>query len=241
MSKKVIRDEKMIKSASAENVFEAYKEEDLLKAKRIIFSGTSRGAGEEAGLILDQANISADRIIEKAQEEALSIKDNAKKSGYDEGLKSGFAEGLKQFRQATKNSLNNINKILNEAVNQKNRILEEAELEILKLALALASKVIQTELSVNPEIIMSSTKRALQKVVSDSKIKLKVSPHDYETLREHIDDLASKAGIISAVDIVQDNNVTAGGCIIETDSGRIDAQIETQFDGMRKSLIHDKS
>lgn len=246
MSKKVIRDEKMIKSIIVEKVFEEYNESDLLKARAAsnFMSRVSNGNTipisneyqEASKQILKKANSAAEEIIEKALQESFAIQEKAKKEGHDEGFKAGFSEGLSQFKQATKKSLSNIGKIVNETVNQKNKIIAEAEEDILKLTFAIVSKIIKAELSVSKEIVLNSARKALQKVISDSKIKLKVSPHDYETLREHIDDIASKTGVTSVIDIVPDSNITAGGCLLETDSGRIDAQIEVQLDEIEKSL-----
>lgn len=247
----------MIKSASPKQLFDEHKPEDK-KVSRKVRRAETRNCGivdnatiiakndilseakRQAESIIGQARIEADTVVDMARQEAISVIESAREEGlqggHDEGYKLGLEKGLEQFKQTTKHSLENLNQIIEEVIHQRDKVLKNTEKDIVDMAFAIAEKVIEAEIENDNDAVTCSVRKALGKVVSDSRIKLKIAPQDYEAIKDNIDVLAGKTGVSCAIDVVADSNVLPGGCLVDTDAGRIDVRISSQLEELRNSL-----
>lgn len=248
----------MIKEASPKHLYPEYQREEKKVPKKTAIVKTKHKdpvdsasvkvkqeiiteAREHAESVIEQAKIKAQAILDSARQEALAIADTAKVNGFDrgyeDGCKQGFEKGLEQYKQATKHSIDNLTEIIEDVILQREKLIKSTEKEVIDIAFAIAEKVIDTEVFADNNAVVCSVRKALEKVVSDTRIKLKIAPQDYEAIRDQIDILAGKTGVSSAIDIIADANISPGGCLIDTDSGRIDVQIGAQLEELRKSLM----
>jgi flagellar assembly protein FliH len=85
------------------------------------------------------------------------------------------------------------------------------------------------------EIVLANIKAALEKVRSRGTVTIKVNLSDIEATTAHkeaflrlIETTATGAGEV-ALQIHEDSSVDAGGCIVETDFGEIDARVSAQL------------
>jgi flagellar assembly protein FliH len=125
--------------------------------------------------------------------------------------------------------LNNFQQALLELGKIKEEIYMKAEKETVSLALAIARKIVCTEVSTNKEVILNIIKEALKKVLDHKGIKIKVSPADLQFVKDSklqlLDSIDAAEGII----FEEDHSIREGGCIIETNLGDIDARIDKQI------------
>lgn len=246
----------MIKSPTSQ-LFAEYKPEDKKVVRKVKLAEPQNGktvdstalrakdaiiieAKQQAESIIKQAQSDASAMIEKAKQAAVGILEGARteglQSGHDEGFKQGLEKGLEQFKQTTKHSLENLSQIIEEVILQREKIIKNTEKDIVDMAFAIAEKVIDAEIQGDNDAVASSVKKALGKVVSDSRIKLKIAPQDYEAIKDNIDVIAGKSGVSCAIDVVADSNISPGGCLVDTDAGRIDVRISAQLEELRNSL-----
>ena len=69
---------------------------------------------------------------------------------------------------------------------------------------------------------------------------MRVNPKDAAILREHRKRLMELIGRVKEIAIKEDPEIArGGGCIVETDSGTIDAQLVTQLEMLRNVLVTD--
>ena len=119
------------------------------------------------------------------------------------------------------------NEIVQEAHEERNRIFHELGDEILSLALSISEKVIKIELDRNDEAFKSILASAIKKVADDNNLKVRVSDSDYKRfLSEGREEIFTKSGNVT---FIKDKLLKKGDCIVESDSGTIDAGINTQL------------
>jgi len=58
---------------------------------------------------------------------------------------------------------------------------------------------------------------------------LEVNPDDFELVRDAADGVAARIGGIRRMDVVAERRIARGGCVVRTEEGEIDAQIEEQL------------
>ncbi len=117
--------------------------------------------------------------------------------------------------------------------NLANEITAKLEIEAVALALEIAKKVVAREVSIEQEVVLSVTKNALSKLHSRCLASLHLHPQDLAFVQEH----RNKLNFHGSLELIEDASVTPGGCLIHTDTGDIDARIETQFDEITDGLL----
>ena len=122
---------------------------------------------------------------------------------------------------------------LNELASLKVDMAARAEKDLVRLALAIAHKVVQREVRVDHEIALTLTRVALARVHSRAGAVVRLHPDDYTYVSAHRAKLNSEA----AIEIVEDRNVGPGGCIVQSEMGEIDARIEQQFAEIEQDFL----
>ena len=161
------------------------------------------------------------------------------KQGRSEGLSEGLIQGAEQGEQGLAGKLGGqielIGRLLEEAQELKNSVMREAEPQVVFLAMKIAEKIIQVEVE-SREIVPKLVKFAIEQTVDRQRVEVRVNPDDYDSVEKIRSDIMSSVKRIGELVIVQDTTVVRGGCFVSTPSGNIDAQIDNQFDELRRTL-----
>ncbi len=112
----------------------------------------------------------------------------------------------------------------------KKTLFRHCEQEAVELTMSIARKVIQRELAMNRESVLYVVKEALRASVTNGKIIIRLNPADMEVLNDRGKDFQRDTKGFSTVAMEGDESISRGGCIIETDSGEVDATIEGLLD-----------
>ena len=119
--------------------------------------------------------------------------------------------------------------------NLRPEIYHTIELEVVELALSIARKVVCQEIKSNKDVVMCVAREALSQVEVPGKIKIRLNPADLEFISESRQQISELVHQIENVSFEAVEGIAAGGCVIETSLGEIDARIEKQF-----QVIEDK-
>lgn len=154
----------------------------------------------------------------------------AKREAYEQGFNRGKDEGIKKSRKDLEPLLHKFEHALLELENTKKRIYTAAEKEAVDLSLAIAKKIVGNEIMTNKNIITHIVKEALKRVEGHDHITIKVNPSEIDTLNNAKNEINEIVQCMEKVVIEGDDEIAAGGCIIHTNIGDIDARIERRFD-----------
>lgn len=122
---------------------------------------------------------------------------------------------------------------------QAGEILRGAEPQIVELALKVAQKIIGRDLERDSEVLMEIAASAVEHARSAKAMILRLNPKDGAVLREKKPRLMELIGRSVDLAIRDDADVEAGGCIVQTEFGTIDAQLKTQYEMLRNVLMPD--
>lgn len=175
-------------------------------------------AHEQAESILDQARKKAAQIVQSAEEDVGKLREGAREQGY--------AEGLAKWNQ-----------ILIVAQKARDEFLEKNEPCLVQLAIQVARKIIGEELRSAPDQVVLVAREALRSARRGRNLVLQVHPDDEDAVRRQISILHASLGGPREIEVVSSAAVARGGCMIESDIGIIDAQLETQLEVMSRTLL----
>ncbi|MCE3236169.1 MAG: hypothetical protein K0Q50_2349 [Vampirovibrio sp.] len=161
-------------------------------------------------------------LISKAYEEANAIREHAQAQGFYAGLAQAQAE-IDALRQN-----------LAELMNGREEALMSVAHEIGALAVEVAARIIKTEVSCDETLVMSLVRDTIQKAGRNSKtILLKLNPDDSPVVKQIIKD-DPIPNLNAELIMMDDPTVDQGSCIIETNSGLVDASFSTQLGILRQ-------
>lgn len=189
---------------------------------------------DEAKTIISNAHEEAEVVREKVYEEAAKIRETSHKEGYENGLKNAQEEIEADRMLAIEQS----QKLLEEARQTKLNMMKASESDMVRLAMAVAKKVIGGELTTNPNIIVNVLREALGFLDQPGNVTVYVNPQDVERIfkvmeTESFTDIGSND---MQINIYADDRITAGGCMLESDAGSADSRLETRIANMEKAV-----
>lgn len=165
------------------------------------------------------------KLVSRAQEEAVSIKEAAKQEGYKEGI------------DKAEKDIELLKSNFEEFYNYKDEVYEKVSECILDISLEIARKIINKEVQVDKEATLSIIKGAVEEInKTENKIVLKVMPKDVQIVKDRVPEIFKSDYFEAKISVVPDANIKDGGVIIETSNGLIDASIETQVAIIEKAF-----
>lgn len=190
--------------------------------------------------ILAQAQAAADRCLADAETRARELACAAREEGHAQGYETGLEEGRQaaqaEMQQSLQQALAKADRLVKVAEQDAQQMIIDAERQIVEIALAVAGKVIAREIEENPATILPIVKEALAKVRDQDHIVIRVNPGEYEMVLLAKHDLQLMVGREQAVSVSADQTVAAGGCVIDTALGTVDAKLDTKLEMVYKAI-----
>lgn len=112
------------------------------------------------------------------------------------------------------------------------RYFAGVEAEVVKLALAIAARVLHREAMLDPLLLSASVRVALEKVADKSTTTLRVSLFEVEAWREIF-----TTETRSEFQLLGDERLTAGECVLETNVGRVELGVSAQLEEIEKGFF----
>lgn len=171
------------------------------------------------------------------EEELAAIREEARLDGYDRGYSAGHAEGYADAVALGKEATDLELVPLRELATTFGAALQDADQlianDVLELALHLAKGMLKNALLVKPELILPIVREAIEYLpVLQQPALLMLNPEDAKVVRVGIGDELDKGGWR----VIEDPQVTRGGCKIDTASNQIDAQAAARWQRLSQAL-----
>lgn len=167
-------------------------------------------------------------LLQRSQVE----KEEAYRNGHTDGQQMGYTKGHEESLEIC----NKFNSLIQHVQNQRAEIYRAAELEVVELACAIARKVIGSYAETEPDIVLNSAQKAVRLLLDRSSLLVKVTPEQEEFVKANLDRLYAMDDRIQKIEIEADRRVGVGGCILETESGNVDARIETELECVANAI-----
>jgi len=174
----------------------------------------------------------AAQILSQAQAEAEQIREQARRQGHAEGFEAGRADAAAQCAPAVQA----LAAVLTEAQAERERVAEHMEEAAVALALQIADKALTGAITAQPERVVDVVRGALRCLVERERVTIQVNPADMPIVRDAVDGLVQQLGGIEHLEVQEERRVSRGGAIVRSQTGEIDARIETKLERAREIL-----
>ena len=186
----------------------------------------------QAKSYLEQVQAEAAKIVAKAQAEAAAVRKRAEL----EGRQAAF----QAVEQMVAKQLADVLPALRQAVEQihhaKQAWLSHWEASGVRLAAAIAGRLVRRELTRQPEAPMTLIREALELAAGSAQVRIHLHPDDHKALGGQVQLLVQEMSGLGEAEVIADAGVSRGGCRVETRFGTIDQQFEAQLARIEEEL-----
>ncbi|TAK24684.1 MAG: hypothetical protein EPO26_05580 [Chloroflexota bacterium] len=189
---------------------------------------------EEAAALRDKAETETEEAQRAAEESGRS---SGYETGFAEGREAGLVAGQLAADETSRERVGIISDLAATAALDRRELLRHAEADLVRLAIEIARRILNREVSIRPDTVRSVAEAALRLVSANGGIRLRVHPDDIEPLSEYWSEAHASADGDRSYEFVPDAEVERGGVIIETRAGTVDARLMTQIDEVARDLL----
>jgi flagellar biosynthesis/type III secretory pathway protein FliH len=160
--------------------------------------------------------------------------------GFADGERNGYEQGERAGNEAARKELASLMRglkhLLEELEGLRRREARGFEKELVELALAVARKVVGREVAAQPEGVAHLLRDALGRIEHAGPLTIRMNPRDLELLTGGQAQVLDGLTDSGRVRFEADASLSAGGCVIESDAGDIDARVEQRFRIVEEAL-----
>ncbi|HPL62827.1 MAG TPA: FliH/SctL family protein [Syntrophales bacterium] len=172
------------------------------------------------------------------QNKAERERQAALKEAYEKGFAEGVKAGIESEKSRSASAVAASSTALRELATLRKKTLERVEPEILDLAVSIAEKIIQREVSAGRDVFVGVLKSAVRDILDREGIRIKLNPKDYQYVMEVDPNILEGLEGIKNPEFESDAGIREGGVVVETRFGEVDARIEKQLEEVRSAMHH---
>jgi flagellar assembly protein FliH len=157
--------------------------------------------------------------------------DAARKESYQRGFSEGRNIGHEQALAEIQPVMDRLSRSLADLATVRSRVRKTAESDLLKLAIAVARRVIHRELTLDPSSIEGLIRVALEKLESRELCRVRVHPDQEPVIRTLLARFSA-----APVELIPDPTLQCGDVLFETAHGTLDGSIEAQLQEIERGF-----
>ncbi len=178
-----------------------------------------------------------DKVEKRTLEKLKEVQEMAYKEAYNLGLKEGSEKAFQDYSRKIDVQLSEFEVLIKAITNCKADLVSFNETHLVKLVFHLAAKLARRELTEDPSLILEVLKVAAEMALQEERVSVQVAPGQFEYLEEVKKQNKRELEFIKKIRFEPNEAISAGGCIIETNYGEIDATVEERVNRLWETLI----
>jgi flagellar assembly protein FliH len=154
----------------------------------------------------------------------------ARKEGRDEGL----AQGRADFDKKLAGERQTVAQAIRDFARERETYFHRVEAEVVRLALAIARKILHREAQVDPLLLAGVVRVGLDNVAAGTRARLRVHPDQIQAWHEFF---SLQPDLPSRPELMGDATLGPGHCLLETELGSTDLTLETQLQEIEQGFF----
>jgi flagellar assembly protein FliH len=114
----------------------------------------------------------------------------------------------------------------------RSRLRKQAECDVVKLAIAMARRILHREVTMDRDALASLLRTALSRIDQREAHSVRVRPEDAGVVAAFLE----RIGCPQKMEVTPDATLERGALILETEHGQLDASIETQLSEIERGF-----
>jgi flagellar assembly protein FliH len=153
---------------------------------------------------------------------------------HDEGFRQGEQKSREDHAQSLLQERARVAEAIKKFDTEVAEYYSRIEVEVVKLSLAIATKILHREAQVDPLLVAALARVALDKFHKNSKAVIRVHPEETSGWRQYF---AQNTDQSQMPEIIEDASVQPQCCVLETDLGSTELGVEIQLKEIENGLF----
>ena len=171
-----------------------------------------------------------DIVDRRVDEKMNELKTQAYDEAYQIGLKDGFKSAVDQRLKDINQAIDDFQILVNSIHTIKTDLIHQNEAHIVSTIFRIAEKIAYGHIAENPDLVLPVIKESIEIAQADDEVTVLVSPEQIDFI-DNLKKLSNRDfDFLKNVRLEPSQNILSGGCIVETNYGIIDAQVQTRVD-----------
>jgi flagellar assembly protein FliH len=167
---------------------------------------------------------------------ARVAREQSEARGYEAGMTKAKAEMDGQINEL-KARVQKLDTLLQFMSRPLEQLDADVEKMLLQLTLSVGKQLARRELRVDPSQVIAIIRESLQELPTAAReARVHLHPQDAAIVRERLAEPSSER----AWTIVEDPTMSRGGCIVKTETSRIDARLESRINTVMANVLGDE-
>ena len=179
--------------------------------------------------------------IQAAGTERDRIRDEARREGLELGRKDAIDLAAKVERERVAVETAGIADLLRRAaagIDAKREELAAAgERDLVKLALAVAAKIVKAEIAQGKPVAAGNLRRAVELTARRQELKVQLHPDDLQMIEVYLPELRREFSDLQKVALESNSSLERGGVVVQIREGSVDAAIATHLEEIGRGLL----
>lgn len=178
-------------------------------------------------MVREAANLVAD-----ARAEADAIRRQA----YEEGLAAGRAAADERREASGAAATRELATLVGRLEELRTEWLRRWESNVVRLATAMASRIVRRAVRQTPEIPFELARESLELAAGCARVRVALHPDDARVWEPQLRQLAQRSGLVAQFEVQADEGLERGECRTTTDQGEIDQRFDVQLARIAEEL-----
>ncbi|OFZ30523.1 MAG: hypothetical protein A2622_08995 [Bdellovibrionales bacterium RIFCSPHIGHO2_01_FULL_40_29] len=185
------------------------------------------------------------KIENKVLEKLALVQEEAYQKAYELGLEEGREKAYTERTNDINFNLSQLEEMMNHLTLLKEEMVQQNESHIIQLVYDIARRIAFDHIEEKPEVVISVIKHAIEMAQADEEVNVLICATQVDFLERMKNQMGREFEFLKKVRFQVSDQVTSGGCIVETNYGVVDARIEERvnklWSEMKQALPRVKS
>ena len=171
-----------------------------------------------------------EKIEAAALEKLKEIQEAAYQQAYELGREEGHNDAFTKVSAEIKERMDTLDQLLSSVTQLKKELEHHNESHLVKLAFQMAARLARHEVKVDNDIVVQVLKEAVALSQDEENITVRVSPDQFDFLENLKKQTGREFDFMKKIRFEPSPDITAGGCVVETNYGEVDARLEQRIE-----------
>jgi flagellar assembly protein FliH len=210
---------------------------DYLEKKR---NGSDFRMNEVIRIQTGIEDLEKDNVEGKVELAALEKLKEIQEQAYQQAFSLGLEEGRREAFQTVSKEINarmdDLDTLFMTIKSLKKDLISFNETHLVTLVFQIASRLAKQQVEGNNEAIIQVLRDSISLAQDEEQVTVHVSPSQFKFLDELKNETAREFDFIKKIKFQANDDVTDGGCVVETNYGEVDARIEQRIEQLWVTL-----
>jgi len=189
---------------------------------------------QKARLIMKETEDSADDVRRKSEEEGSQ---KGRAEGYEQGKKDAFVDMTEVLKERLKEDIGYFSNLIETLQSRYDGLFRQAERDLLKLAVAIAERIVKKHVETDPEMAARALAEILGQLAEGTQLKVSLHPDDLAKMTESMPEVVAQASGVKVLAINGDSDLERGACAVDVAHGDIVFTPSAQIDAISRMLL----